>query len=286
MTKLVATLASTHHPFYLKATTAAPEDQMPQAAEWKRKIEAYRETLTRAEPDILVMIGSDHFHQIFLDNYPQFLIGKAPAYDATFYNEEREFGLPRYRLSGDEDMSRFLHQSLLHQNFDFAFSNELKIDHSIVCPIIALRPQNDLPIVPIYTNIFAPPLHTPRRFFKLGRAIRQAIEAYPSDKKVAAIGTGHLSLELGGPRQFMETGPGPVFDHQAIEWLRTGDADAILESVTHDSLERSGNATHGFLNFILMLGVAGPVEADYADYLDLFHTMEAYFTWYPKDLQQ
>jgi protocatechuate 4,5-dioxygenase, beta chain len=286
LAKLVATLASTHHPFYLKATTAAPEDQMPQAAQWKRKIEAYRETLTCAEPDIMVMIGSDHFHQIFLDNYPQFLIGKAPAYDATFYNEEREFGLPRYRLRGDEEMSRFLHQSLLHQNFDFAFSNELKIDHSIVCPIITLRPQNDLPIVPIYTNIFAPPLHTPRRFFELGRAIRQAIEAFPSDKKVAAIGTGHLSLELGGPRQFMETGPDPAFDHQAIEWLRTGDADAILDSVTHDSLERSGNATHGFLNFILMLGVAGPGEADYADYLDLFHTMEAYFTWYPKGLAQ
>ncbi|MBP2551566.1 protocatechuate 4,5-dioxygenase beta chain [Neorhizobium galegae] len=286
MAKLVATLASTHHPFYLKATTAASEDQIPQAAEWKRKIEAYRETLTRAEPDILVMIGSDHFHQIFLDNYPQFLIGKAPAYDATFYNEEREFGLPRYRLSGDEDLPRFLHQSLLDQNFDFAFSNELKIDHSIVCPIITLRPQNDLPIVPIYTNIFAPPLPAPRRFFDLGRAIRRAIEAYPSDKKIAAIGTGHLSLELGGPRQFMETGPDPAFDRQAIEWLRTGDADAILGSVTHASLDRSGNATHGFLNFILMLGVAGPEEADYADHLDLFHTMEAYFTWYPEGFAQ
>ncbi len=84
----------------------------------------------------------------------------------------------------------------------------------------------------------------------------------------------------------METGPDPVFDRQAIEWLRTGDADAILGSVTHASLDRSGNATHGFLNFILMLGVAGPEEADYADHLDLFHTMEAYFTWYSKGFAQ
>jgi len=282
LAELVATLASTHHPFYFKATTAPPEQQMPQAPEWKRKIEAYRETLTRAQPDILVMIGSDHFHQLFLDNCPQFLIGKAPQYDATFYNEEREFGLPKYMLQGDEDMSRFVHQSLMNQNFDLAFSNELKIDHSIVCPIITMRPQNDLPVVPIYTNIFAPPLHSPRRFYDLGRAIRRAIEAYPSSKKVAAIGTGHLSLELGGPRQFMDTGPDPVFDRQAIEWLRAGDVDAILENVTHESMENSGNATHGFLNFILMLGVAGPQSADYVDSFDLFHTMEAYFTWYPK----
>ena len=31
-----------------------------------------------------------------------------------------------------------------------------------------------------------------------------------------------------------------------------------------------------------MMGVAGEnAKADYADTLDLFHTMEAYFTWYP-----
>lgn len=260
-----------------------PEQQMPQAPEWKRKVEAYRETLAAAKPDILVMIGSDHFHQIFLDNCPQFLIGKAARYDATFYNEEREFGIPKYILEGDEAMSGFVHQSLMDQNFDLAFSNELKIDHSIICPIITVRPQNDLPVVPIYTNIFAPPLPSPRRFYDLGRAIRKAIEDYPSDLRVAAIGTGHLSLELGGPRQFMETGPDPAFDRQAIEWLHAGDIDAILNNVTHDSMAQSGNATHGFLNFILMLGVAGAEVADYVDNLDLFHTMEAYFTWYPKE---
>jgi protocatechuate 4,5-dioxygenase, beta chain len=36
------------------------------------------------------------------------------------------------------------------------------------------------------------------------------------------------------------------------------------------------------MDFMLMMGVAGTgVPADYADSLDLFHTMEAYFTWYP-----
>jgi protocatechuate 4,5-dioxygenase beta chain len=36
------------------------------------------------------------------------------------------------------------------------------------------------------------------------------------------------------------------------------------------------------MDFMLMMGVAGAgVKADYVDSLDLFHTMEAYFTWYP-----
>ena len=282
MAKLTAVLATTHHPFYLKATTAPPEERMPQADEWQQKVESYRETLTAAEPDILVMVGSDHFHQFFYDNYPTFLIGKQAKYDATFYNEEREFGIPKYVLDGDEDLSGFMLQGLLDRGFDFSVSHELKIDHSIICPIITTRPQADLPVVPIYTNIFAPPLPSPKRFWDLGRAIREVIDAYPSDKKIAAVGSGHLSLELGGPRQFHETGPDPEFDRQAIKWLADGDIEAILENVTMESMSKAGNATHGFLDLILMMGIAGPEKAAYVDSLDLFHTMEMYMTWYPE----
>jgi protocatechuate 4,5-dioxygenase beta chain len=282
MARLTAVLATTHHPFYLKATTAPPEERMPQADEWQQKVEAYRATLTAAEPDILVMVGSDHFHQFFYDNYPTFLIGKQAKYDATFYNEEREFGIPKYVLDGDEDLSGFMLQGLLDRGFDFSVSHELKIDHSIICPIITTRPQADLPVVPIYTNIFAPPLPSPKRFWDLGRAIREIIDAYPTDKKIAAVGSGHLSLELGGPRQFHETGPDPVFDRQAIEWLSEGNIDAILENVTMESMSKAGNATHGFLDLILMMGIAGPEKASYVDSLDLFHTMEMYMTWYPE----
>lgn len=282
MARLTAVLATTHHPFYLKATTAPPEERMPQADEWKAKVEAYRETLTAAEPDILVMIGSDHFHQFFYDNYPTFLIGKQSKYDATFYNEEREFGIPKYVLDGDEDFSGFMLQGLMDRGFDFSVSHELKIDHSIICPIITTRPEADLPVVPIYTNIFAPPLPSPKRFYDLGRAIRQIIDEYPTDKKIAAVGSGHLSLELGGPRQFHETGPDPEFDRNAIKWLSEGDIETILEEVTMESMGQSGNATHGFLDLILMLGIAGPEKAAYVDNLDLFHTMEMYMTWYPE----
>ncbi|HLR84836.1 MAG TPA: hypothetical protein VK059_07785, partial [Nocardioidaceae bacterium] len=234
-----------------------------------------------ADPELLVMIGSDHFHQFFYDNYPTFLIGKQPRYDATFYNEIREFSMPTYELEGHEELSAYLLQGLLDRGFDFSFSNELKLDHSIICPIITTRPEADLPVVPIYTNIFAPPLPSPKRFYDLGRAIRAIIDEYPTDKRVAAIGSGHLSLELGGPRMFGEHGPDPEWDVRAIEWLANGDIEAILDNVTWESMSRSGNATPGFLDLILMLGIAGPEKAAYVDDLDLFHTREMYMTWYP-----
>jgi protocatechuate 4,5-dioxygenase beta chain len=282
MAEIVAVIASTHHPFYYRASTSTGEDRPPFADEWTAKILAFRETLTRANPDVLVMVGSDHFHQLWLDNMPQFLVGKAPVYDANWYNEEREFGLPRLRLKGQEDLSAHILRAGLDAGFDLAFSNELRIDHSVTCPIITLRPEADLPIVPIYTNIFAPPLPQPSRFVKLGETIRQIVAEWPSHLRVAIIGTGHLSLELGGPRQFGPHGPDPEFDARAVEWIANGDLDNCLREVTLDSLHSPGNATHGFMDFMLMMGVAGAgVKADYVDSLDLFHTMEAYFTWYP-----
>src|SRR6201986_4601660 len=172
MAELVAILAMTHHPFYYRTSRLAPGEAPPFAAVWVHKVEAYRETLTRARPDVVVMVGSDHFHQLWLDNMPQFLVGKAPFYDANFYNEEREFGLPRLLLTGHEELSGYLLRRGLDAGFDLAFSNELRIDHSITCPLITLRPEADLPIVPVYTNIFAPPMPQPRRFVELGRTIR------------------------------------------------------------------------------------------------------------------
>ena len=90
-------------------------------------------------------------------------------------------------------------------------------------------------------------------------------------------------FELGGPRQFGPHGPDPEFDRKAVDWIASGDIEKALGEVSLDSLWEPGNATHGFLDFMLMMGVAGAGEkADYVDSLDLFHTMEAYFTWYPK----
>jgi len=223
MATVAAVIASTHHPFYYRASTSTGADRPPFADEWVAKIEAFRQTLTRAEPDVLVMVGSDHFHQLWLDNMPQFLVGKAPFFDANWYNEEREFGLPRMLLKGEEELAGYLLREGLDAGFDLAFSNELRIDHSVTCPIITLRPQADLPVVPVYTNIFAPPMPRPERFVKLGRAIRGMVESWPADKRVAIIGTGHLSLELGGPRQFGPHGPDPEFDRRAVAWIACRD---------------------------------------------------------------
>jgi protocatechuate 4,5-dioxygenase beta chain len=104
--ELTAVIASTHHPFYYKASTAPPEAAPPFAAEWVRKVEAFRETLTRAEPDVLLMVGSDHFHQLWLDNMPQFLVGNAEQYDANWEQAAgRSRAFPPPRCAASHSMS-------------------------------------------------------------------------------------------------------------------------------------------------------------------------------------
>src|SRR6201989_2297544 len=128
MANVAAVIASTHHPFYYRASTSAGPDQPPFADEWVAKIEAVRQTLTRDAPDFVVMVGSFHFHQLWLDNMPQCLVGKAPFFDANWYNEEREFGLPRMRLAGDEDLAAYLLRGGLDSGFGPGFRHRPRVD--------------------------------------------------------------------------------------------------------------------------------------------------------------
>ena len=223
MAQVVAVIASTHHPFYYRASTAVGEDRPPFADEWVAKIERFRETLTRARPDVLVMVGSDHFHQLWLDNMPQFLVGKAPFYDANCYNEEREFGLPKMLLERPRGAVRATScAEAWTRGFDLAFSNELRIDHSITCPIITLRPENDLPIVPIYTNIFAPPLPQPKRFVaaraRHPRAHRVVAErpAGRRHRHRAPVARARRAAPVRPAR------PRPGVRPRAVEWIADG----------------------------------------------------------------
>ena len=52
----------------------------------------------------------------------------------------------------------------------------------------------DIPMVPVMINTFFPPNQpTPARCYGLGRSLRQAIDSWDSDKRVAVIASGGLS---------------------------------------------------------------------------------------------
>lgn len=281
MARIVTIIGITHNPF-MPRLFGRP-NRPPGCAKVIERIDLMREKLKQAQPEVLIAIGNDHLHQFFMDNMPPFLIGKMDAYDGTFYDEIREFGLPPCRLPGDVELSDQIMEGLFDQGVDLAYSNELTIDHSIIVPLMFVRPETDIPIVPILTNCIAPPLPRPKRFYEVGRAIRAVVDALPTNKRIGVLVSGHLSLEIGGPRQFEGRLMDPEFDAKAIGWIANGDAQGAVNNCSFNQLKKSGNMTHGFLNFLMMMGVANASRASHAEGVDAGFPAVPFFSWDAKE---
>ena len=277
MAQIVSIIGITHNPFMPRLFKQA--EQPPGAAKVKERIAMMRQKLAEAKVDVLVCIGNDHLHQFFMDNMPAFMIGKMEQYDGTFYDEEREFGLPKCKLQGDLDVSDAIMEGAFDRGVDFSYSNELTIDHSIIVPMLFVRPEMDIPIVPILTNCIAPPMPRPRRYFEVGKALRAAIDSLPTNKRIGVLVSGHLSLEIGGPKMFEPKFTDPNFDANAVGWIINGNIDAATEACAPDKIIEYGNMTSGYLNFIMMMGLANLAKPSYAEGLDAGFPAIPFFSW-------
>src|SRR5680860_567989 len=152
MAKLVSLIGSTHSPWF-HARTSVPESEL--SAEGRRLLAwsaRVQEAIQRARPDAIVILATDHFHQFFSSNMPQFIVGRMDAYQGTFSNEVREFKLPRVELRGNRALATDLIEGGFEHGFDFAFSDELRLDHACVVPSLIAQPSLDIPVVPVLTN--------------------------------------------------------------------------------------------------------------------------------------
>ncbi len=277
MAEIVLTLGVPHTPLLWRTMQEpVPDDLAPIRSEYQR----LRALLDAARPDVIVMVASDHFRQLGTSNMPAFLIGKAPIMRGTHPNEERHFGMPRVDVPGDVELaSMLLGGRQLPDRFDFSFSDEPWLDHAYIIPLLYLRPELDIPVVPVNTNCNAPPLPAARRFAQLGSYLRDAITGWSDDRRVAVVGSGHLAFELGGPRQFSGGSPGPEFDRAAVTWIRDGDVDAAVAGCSFDRMLSAGNLSFQYLNFLTCLTAAGGVPATSADGVMCRFGAEPFFVW-------
>ena len=277
MAELVATLGVPHTPLLWELMRNDIPDDLAAVGE---HFERFRRILEEARPDVLVMIASDHFRQLLTSNMPAFMIGKASWNRCTHPNEERMFALPRCGVPGHPGLARrLLGGRELPSGFDFAFSDEPWLDHAFVVPLLYLRPRLDLPVVPIFTNANAPPIPSARRFAQVGDHVRRTILEWDADVRVAVVGSGHLAVELGGPRQFGGASPDPEFDRAAVSWIEAGDVDAAIEGATFDRMFQAGNLTFQFLNLVSCLAVAGGRPPSVAAGVECRFGAEPFIAW-------
>jgi Catalytic LigB subunit of aromatic ring-opening dioxygenase len=179
-------------------------------AEAQTAVERVRQTVRRAELDALIIIGDDHKELYHDDNLPGFLVyygetirnvpldgftGPEWARRATArYYEERE---PcDYPVASG--LARHLIGELVDHEFDVASANALPAGkgegHAFAFVRKRLMDDPLLPVVPVAINTYFPPNQpTPRRCYRLGQAIRAAVESWPEDARVGIVGSGGLS---------------------------------------------------------------------------------------------
>lgn len=283
MAQLVSLIGSSHYPWYHARTSVPESDLTQEGRDFLQRSAMIQEALQIADPEALVVIGSDHFHQFFPSNMPSFLVGRMEGYQGTFANEVREFGLPRCRVPGNQRLSDELIQGLFSQGIDPSFSDELRLDHSVIVPLMIANPSFDIPVVPVMSNCGAPPLPPPERFVQLGRALAAAITESDAVERVAVIVSGNLSLEVGGPEQMLPRPSDPDFDVAAMAWIQDKDVDRLVRESSFEKMMSHGNTTFQFLNYLSLVGIAeSGMRCTYADAMARQGSNQAFSIWEPE----
>lgn len=276
MAKLVMAAVTPHNPLLWRAMRdPMPDDLVAVHANFTR----IRETIRELEVDVAVVVGTDHIRQFFFDNSPAFIIGKAESYHGTYENEVRTFGMEYAELTGHRELAdEIAGREVLPETIDFAISHEWRLDHGFVIPLQYLTPELDIPIVPIHINAALPPLPSPRRFAALGHHLRETIERWDSDARVAILTSGHMATDVGGPKQFAGS-PDPVFDAEAVAWMRDGDLEAAIHGCRFDRLMEAGNITYQYVNALTALAAMGGAPADLAEATESRFASSPFFMW-------
>ena len=103
----------------------------------------------------------------------------------------------RYDVAGAPTLAPHVEQLLQWAGIEVEHAEASGLDHGIWVPLRNIRPQGDIPVLPVAF----PPDRSPQQLFELGAALASLV-----DEGVWIIGTGSIThnLRLGLPR------PGPV----------------------------------------------------------------------------
>lgn len=200
MARIVGGLATSHVPSIGSAIARGEQ----QSEYWKPFFAAFgpvHQWLDQVKPDVVIVIYNDHGLNFFLDKMPTFAVGAADHYD----NADEGWGIPVLpSFKGHPNLSWHIIEQLVASEFDITMCQEFLVDHAFTLPLKLMYPNagETWPVrtVPVTINSVQHPLPSASRCFKLGRAIGQAIEAWPEDCKVLILGTGGLSHQLDGTR--------------------------------------------------------------------------------------
>jgi protocatechuate 4,5-dioxygenase beta chain len=249
--KIIAGIGTSHVP----SIGGAYDRGRTQTPAWKPLFDAYvpvREWLQDIKPDVAIMVYNDHGADFFFDKYPTFAVGCADRYAIA----DEGFGTrPLPAIPGDLAFSQHLCRALVYDEFDITVCQKMAVEHGFLVPMHLCFDHDNgtwpVASVPIAVNVLQHPLPTARRCFRLGQAIRRAVESYEDrDLRVAIIGTGGMSHQLTG-KHF-----GDMQRDNDLDFLdRIENDPQSLTGLTHQTLmERFGVEGIELIMWLVMRG--------------------------------
>ena len=225
---------------------------------WKPLFDAYvpvRSWLQELTPDVAIVVYNDHVADFTFDKYPTFALGVADRYAIA----DEGFGTrPLPEIAGDADFSIHLCESLVEQEFDLTVCQEMGVEHGFLVPMNLCFPHTSTgwPVksVPLQVNVVQHPLPTAARCFKMGKALRAAVESYPGNLRVVVLGTGGMSHQLQGRRfGFMNE----KFDQWFMDQLEQ-DPEGLAQISHHKIMEEAGAEAVELIMWLTMRGALSP----------------------------
>jgi hypothetical protein len=239
LAQVIGGIGTSHVPTIALAYDRGRQDEPA----WAPLFEGYKPVakwLAEQKPDVLVVFYNDHATTFFFDMYPTFAIGIGEHFPIADEGAGLR-GLPDIR--GDVEFQAHIAEALVNDEFDLATFQSKPIDHGVASPLPLLWPHEpDWPgtVVPIAINVLQYPLPTARRCYRLGQAVRRAIESYPEDLRVVVVGTGGLSHQIHGERtgfnntawdlEFLEAfirNPKKLTELRHADYVRLGGAESV-----------------------------------------------------------
>lgn len=262
MARIIGGLAVSHTP---TIGFAVDHDKQDEAA-WAPIFESFKPVkawLQQRKPDVLFYIFNDHVTSFFFDHYSAFALGVDEQYGVA-----DEGGNPRElpAIGGHAALSRHIGQSLMADEFDMSFFRDKPLDHGFFSPMSALLPCEDgwpVEIVPLQVGVLQFPIPSAARCYKLGQALRRAIESYPEDLKVAIVATGGVSHQVHGERCGFNN---PEWDAQFID-LFVNDPVQLTRLTQAEYARLGGMEGAEVITWLIMRGaLSATVEQLHYDY--------------------
>jgi len=226
--RIIGGIAASHTPTIGFAYDEHKQDD----ASWAPIFDAFEPVgawLKEQAPDAIVYIFNDHMTSFFFDHYSAFTLGIGEEYAPA-----DEGGGPRDLppVPGNPKLAQHIGASLVTDEFDMSFFQDKPLDHGFFSPMSVLLEREDghwpTTIVPLQVGVLQFPIPSAARCYKLGTALRRAIESYPEDIRVAVVATGGLSHQVHGERAGFNN---PDWDEVFLDAI-TNDPRSLTE-LTH-----------------------------------------------------